>query len=269
MATSDFYLTLPSNASMHTHPDNTLTHYVTTLPKRILLQGQWECGLVEVQYPHSWHNVVDDDAAFAVSLPIDKERDPRSLHTKTTRIGTGHYKDPWSLILAINAAQRRVAGEGRVKLSYSIITRNVTVHMAPNTVFRAAMLTTILGFRIATLAALPKAPTAPEFKVFITEADTVITMERGLESLYIYTDVVEPRVVGDSLVPLLRIVPVNGRHGDIVSKTFDKPHYVPVLYKEFGTIEIDIRDDTGQRVPFEVGKVTVTLHFQRQRTALF
>lgn len=267
MATSDFYLTLPSNASMDTHPDNTLTHYVTTLPKRILLRGQWECGLVEVQYPHSWYNIVGDEAGFAVSLPVDEYRDPRSLHTEIIRIGTGHYKDPWSLILVINAALRRVVGEGRVKLSYSVITRKVSVHMAPNTVFRAAMLTTVLGFRTATLAALPKDPAVPEFKVRIMEGDTVVTMER--ESLYIYTDVVEPRVVGDSLVPLLRIVSVSGRHGDVVSKTFDKTHYVPVLCKEFGTIEIDIRDDTGHRVPFEVGKVTVTLHFQRQRTPLF
>ena len=268
MEPSDFYLTLPSNASMHTHPTNTLTHYITTLPKRILLRGQWECGLVEVQYPHSWYNIVDDDAGFAVTLPIDEEH-PRSLHTKTVRIGTGYYKDPWSLILSINASLRRVVGEGRVKLSYNIITHKVSVHMAPNTVFRAAILTAVLGFRTTTLDYLPKDPDAPDFKVLITEANTVITMERGLDSLYIYTDVVEPRVVGDSLVPLLRIIPVSGRHGDIVSKTFDKIHYVPVLYKEFGTIEIDIRDDTGNRVPFEVGKVTVTLHFQRQRTALF
>ena len=33
MAT-DFHMTLPSNASMEMHPDNTLTHYVTHLPQR-------------------------------------------------------------------------------------------------------------------------------------------------------------------------------------------------------------------------------------------
>ena len=43
MAT-DFYLTLASNASMEMYPDNTLAHYITDLPQRIDLTGEWECG---------------------------------------------------------------------------------------------------------------------------------------------------------------------------------------------------------------------------------
>ena len=60
MAT-DFYMTLPSNASMKTHPDNTLTHYTTDLPQRIDLTGEWECGLAEIQYLHTWYNVTEND----------------------------------------------------------------------------------------------------------------------------------------------------------------------------------------------------------------
>ena len=44
MSENGFYLTLPSNASFDLHPDNTLTHYITTLPQRVSLSGQWECG---------------------------------------------------------------------------------------------------------------------------------------------------------------------------------------------------------------------------------
>ena len=42
-------------------------------------------------------------------------------------------------------------------------------------------------------------------------------------------------------------------------KSFDNVQYIPVLYKEFTTIEIDIRDDARRSVPFERGRVTVTL----------
>ena len=49
MAT-DFYLALPSNASMKMYPDNTLGHYITDLPQRIDLSVEWECGLAEIQY---------------------------------------------------------------------------------------------------------------------------------------------------------------------------------------------------------------------------
>ena len=58
------YLTLPSNASMQMHPENTLTRYVTALPRRIILHVDWECGLLEIQYPHSWYNVRGTDATF-------------------------------------------------------------------------------------------------------------------------------------------------------------------------------------------------------------
>ena len=54
-----------------------------------------------------------------------------------------------------------------------------------------------------------------------------------------------------------------------MSDRFTNVHYVPLLLKEFGTIEVDIRDDTGRRVPFEYGRVTVTVHFRRRRTGLF
>ena len=49
MAT-DFYLTLRSNASMKMYPDNTFVYYITDLPQRIVLSGEWECGLAEIQY---------------------------------------------------------------------------------------------------------------------------------------------------------------------------------------------------------------------------
>ena len=59
------------------------------------------------------------------------------------------------------------------------------------------------------------------------------------------------------------------KHDATISDRFNSIHYVSLLRKEFGTIEIDIRDDTGRRVPFEYGRVTVTLHFRRRRTGLF
>ena len=103
----------------------------------------------------------------------------------------------------------------------------------------------------------------------VTKAESVIYLVQGFYALYVYTSIVEPRVVGDSVVPLLRIVPIEGKHGDLVSKGFDNVQYVSVLHKEFTTIEVDIRDDTGRSVPFERGRTTVTFHFRRRKSTLF
>ena len=51
----------------------------------------------------------------------------------------------------------------------------------------------------------------------------------------------------------------------MIHRLYTTPQYVPVSKKEFNTLEIDIRDDTGRPVPFEVGKVVATLHFCRSR----
>ena len=42
-----------------------------------------------------------------------------------------------------------------------------------------------------------------------------------VSSLFVYTDIIHSRFVGDVKVPLLRIVGVEGQHGNFVTKTFD------------------------------------------------
>ena len=91
----------------------------------------------------------------------------------------------------------------------------------------------------------------------------MVQMDQGFDTIYVYTDVVESRIVGDSVAPLLRALPVCGSHGETVSDRFSNIHYVPLLYLHFKSIEIDIR------VPFEYGRVTLTLHFRRRTTGLF
>jgi hypothetical protein len=97
----------------------------------------------------------------------------------------------------------------------------------------------------------------------------VIDMNQGFYSLYAYCNLVEPRVVGDTHVPLLRIIPIRGNHADFITKSYENVHYIPLQQKSFGTVEMIIRDDTGHPVPFERGKVVATLHFRKRRSSHF
>ena len=51
--TQAFYLTLPSNSSMQIYPTNTLTNFNTQLPNSLFLDGDWEVGVAEIQYPYT------------------------------------------------------------------------------------------------------------------------------------------------------------------------------------------------------------------------
>ena len=95
-------------------------------------------------------------------------------------------------------------------------------------------------------------------------ADWVADVTRGLNSLYVYCPLVEPRMVGDAQVPLLRIVPVEGRDAEMVTRVSEPVRYCHLVLRCFQTVEIDIRDDTGVKIPFKRGRVVVTLHCRKR-----
>ena len=289
---SDFYLTFPSNSSMKVQPDNTLAHYITDLPQRSL-SGEWECGLTEIQHPHTWYNVTEEDVWFFLN-----EKYIVGL-TPSARLAPGFYKGPVALMDHINnGLKRMVTDKVRAKLNYCPITQKITLHMSPDTVFTIpyhSAMKPMLGFRKSAAATAaggtreyvhprlggPDIGVTPSATVVLSptqtvdgpysfrrEADNVVDMARRFDTIYIYTDVVESRIVGESMAPLLRSLPVRGTHGATVSERFTNLHYVPLL-RRLRTIEMDIRDDTVRRVPFEYGRVTVTLHFRRRKTRLF
>ena len=84
------------------------------------------------------------------------------------------------------------------------------------------------------------------YRKTLTQGNSIADLRRGFESLYVYSSIVEPRIVGDNIAPLLRIVPITGRHGEMVTARFDHVQYIPVMSREFGSIETEIRDDTGR-----------------------
>jgi hypothetical protein len=85
------------------------------------------------------------------------------------------------------------------------------------------------------------------------------------ELLYVYTNVVRNRHVGQNMTPLLRIVDAYGARIRTVRRSFDRPQYIPVGVRLIDHIEIHITNDQGRTVTFKEGKCVVTLHF-RQRS---
>ena len=87
----------------------------------------------------------------------------------------------------------------------------------------------------------------------------------GYHSLYFYTDIVSPSLVGDSFSQLLRVIEVPRKHkfGETVHLNYDRPQYIPVMLNNFETIEVSIRDDTDNLIPFQFGRCTAVLHFKK------
>ena len=63
---SEFYVTLPSNSSMQYFPDNKTSNFVTKLPRVLWLDGEWEGGLAEIYYPHTWYNIREGENSVEI-----------------------------------------------------------------------------------------------------------------------------------------------------------------------------------------------------------
>ena len=249
-----FYLTLPSNSSMHIYPRNTLTNYMTQLPNQVYLDGEWEVGLAEIQYPYTWNNVTEGNNYVYVKVWNEDEYTP-------VKIPPGNYSAVNNLIYNITQLIRATAKfrEDDFEFRYTPTDKRTSVFVKRGCFVKLeGDIATVLGFKRGTVV-----------------NDTLVTSPflslttGAISSLYVYTDLIHSQYVGDVKVPLLRIVGVDGQHGDSIAKIFDRPQYLPVCRQTFDTVEIDIKDDTGEKISFLHGKVVVKLHFRKQRPAYF
>ena len=231
---------------MEVYPNNTLTNYVTRLPNRIELEGQWEVGLVEIQYPHTWYNVpeAEEHRSFKV---VEGDGDSREEYPFV--IPSGYYSIT-ALLTHITSKANQVLNltrHSRLITGLEKVTGLVWIHCIECSLHIPPFMKRVLGKNLV-------------FPSGKNDGDHVFDID-PIHSMYVYCDIVEPRMVVDSMVPLLRVVPVEGANRNMVTCIYENVHYIALQRKSFDTVEIDIKDSTGQSMPFERGTLNVTLHF--------
>lgn len=241
-----FYVTLPSNNSMNYFPNNVLSSFKTKLATPLSLQGEWEVALVEFIYPFSWFNVNSRNNKFSL-LEENQE-------IYTGFVPKGYYADTTNVCNAIKKSLPETF-RNRVNFNTDENTGRVDAAIDLNSALCLSQgLGQLLGYPEGVISSSTRhAPFSPD-------------MDGGLHALYVYTDIIENQRVGDISAPLLKIVSVNRKKsGEVVSHSFQRPHYYPVKSKYIDIISIDIRSDVGEKVPFESGKVIAILHFRSLR----
>ena len=238
MTTSQFYIILPSNSSMAIFPNNTLSEYKVKLPEHVDLAGDWEVGLASITFPRTLYNIRKENQKFYCD-------DGTGLWTVGT-IPVGYYTSVTDVLSSINKA---ITDDGVTGISLMVdsLSQKVTVALGVGKKLSFENdLGVILGFGSDII--LDKT----------TEAPFVSDLSIGLQSLYVYLSVVDMQIVGDVRAPLLRTVPASGKDGEIITKDYEHPQYMPLATREFETLEVLITDDSGKKVPFERGRVVIT-----------
>ena len=122
MSDRQFYLTLPSNASLDVYPNNTLSDYTTRLFNPIQLTGNWEVGLSEIQYPHCYFNITDGNNSLTYS--------ENGKLTRYLKIPHGYYSSIQELLKTINELLVEEA-KSSISLTVDRKSKKVLVRLKP------------------------------------------------------------------------------------------------------------------------------------------
>ena len=240
---------LVSNASGEIFPNNTISSFTNFLPEQVNLKGQWEVAISELSYPSLYPNITEG------IFKVFKEELSKSV--STYNLEPGLYTSITDIVEAMNTLiqGRNNPNETCITVKVSRRTQEVVIMLANDTsglAFCGTELGHIFGnngeneFGVLIIG---KCPHEPEFAYDIVR----------IHSLMIYSDLVEYNIVGDTKAPLLRCFHFISKlkRGDIITtgqymnyQTFSNLQFRRLLKNFFHSIHIDLRDTSGEKIPF-------------------
>ena len=237
---------LVSNASGELFPNITLSSFTNFLPEQVNLEGQWEVAISETSYPSMYQNLTEGKFKF-----FDQKL---SKSTSTYNLEPGLYTSITDIVEAMNMIiqERNNHNETCITVKVSRKTQKIVILLANDTSGLASCSTDlghIFGNNVGNefgVLMIGKGPHEPEFAYDIVRID----------SLMIYSDLVEYSSVGDTKAPLLRCFPIISKlkEGDIITtgqymnyQTFSNLQFRPLLKNSFHSVHIDLRDTSGEK----------------------
>ena len=256
---------------MHLHNHFQTIHWAfyKFLPELLNLEGQWEVAISERSYPSMYQNVTERKFVF-----FDKKI---SKWSKFYYLEPGPYPSITDIVEAMNILihEKHNHSENCITVKVSRRTKKVEIYLANEGSGRAFISTDMghifgsnVGNEIGEMLRR-KGPHKPEFAYDIVR----------IHSLMIYTNMIEYNIVGDTKIPLLQCflsIP-KLKSGDIITtgqymnyQIFNILQFRPLLKNCFHSILIDLRDTSGEKIPFvSVGITRFVLMFRKASNTHF
>lgn len=261
---SDFFITLVSNSSMDVYPENKTSSFTVHLPQKISLKGDWCVAVAEVHYNYNFFNVNDRNNTIKL---IDNAGDLNSnelipgdkIHE--VQIQSGYYSTVKDLIDTVNAQIAPFLHKNGYLLSIDQFSSRTLVHKTyvkkeTSHIYLNGRLGMQLGFN-------------PHTDVLRSEISPHIgNVSFGIsDQMFIYTDIIDPTFIGHEKAYVIKVINTEAKKfkfGDACYKEYTHMHYMRLQKRDFDTISVDIRDYTGEFMPFEHGVLMIKLHFKKQ-----
>ena len=266
-------------------------------------EARWEVALVEIILPTQIKNIVENQNTLTIEVCDDQVQQfmderasgggvadfiktPNPITKRTTyllKIPAGYYFSGQHLVNTIaerfNFMFSKALEKARksVTIEYHKISRRLLMKFSEDKVLAITFCPEfydILGGDPKLIKIANEIPAVTSNVDFAKYFRFPVEMNLGLNLIFVYSDVVEYNVVGHTSVPLLRVIPFKvdsatkadeeGGNTYHVHREFVNPHYLSVSKPYFDTVNITIKGDLGQNIPFTKGKVTVKLHFRKR-----
>ncbi len=262
---NNFFITVPSNCKnpVRENKTNDFTIYLST---PLELTGIWQCGISEIIYPQSWYNIEREFGKITFFTNM-----PGSQHVEKC-LPSGYYDSEEKLVDEMNQLVpkflKQWAGYSNQDMNVFKLGKNskkmrfyLNNIRGINGIQFHPQLARLLGF-------VENEFSHGEDEIYehkLVRGKYPIDLTAGIQSLYIYSDVVEDSIIGDGKYPLLRIVDVettNQRR--TVTRQYSFPQYKQLRSHFIQQISIKINTDSGQPCKFQTGKSVITLHFKQE-----
>ena len=279
MSDQGFFVQCPSNASTDIYANNTLSSFTVNFKQPIVLSGDYDVGVAEIQFPQTFNNIRKGSNTFEIIYSYPRSRKVKHM---IKEVQPGYYENIPDLIEAIKSiygSTRDKKSTDKVKLigleiTYNPSTRRVLIN-ADNLklrikrasgrehtpkVYHATIklhddVARLLGFKNGAIIE----------KGSSHEGEFAATPSGGLHQMYLYSDCIHPQPHPDGNVNILRTIAIDEESNKkYVSKRFQKIFYYPLKLRTITTISFDLYDDTGTRMGFDAGKVLIVLHFRKR-----
>ena len=210
---------------------------------------------MEASFPAHVVNVPDN--AFHYVIYFDNEG------TSTIELPRGIYNDAREVLVALHARQRKT-------LNVQLTNTKVVLRRGPSrnriTARIAKAATEVVGVRfspdLTRMLGFSSDRTYGGRDVYVAEHP--VSLYENLHFVYVYCDLLEQVLVGDTKALLLRIIDrTSPDKSNVTHVTFHPVQYVPLQKKHFDTIAIELATDGGERVPFVACKSILIIEFRR------
>src|SRR3981189_3702387 len=162
--------------------------------------------------------------------------------------GRGKYKVPWKVADAQPPVE---AAPAYIKFELSTTSNSETkITFSKEVAY-------LLGITPTIATAVPAI--AGGWKLEQTKVDV---NRNNLTLLWVFADFISPTIVGNYLLPIIRMIPIQTLAGALEHSMFALQYYIPVKQAKFSDFRITIRDRLdGQPIKIR-GLVTISLHFR-------